>query len=236
MSRSESGSPLRLSEMTWPEVEALRRPVLLIALGSTEQHGPHLPLDTDLRIARALCEAAAAHRPGTVIGPEIAVGASGEHGDFAGTLSIGTDVLLTVLVELGRSADRFGSVIFVNGHGGNHEAVTAAVARLVGEGRSVHAWWPPPDRSVESGDAHAGWIETSVMMAIAPDSVRTDRLEPGAAAPLTSLMKDIRAHGMRSVTANGVLGDPTSASPDRGRDVLGRWTGSLLDLIDGMHP
>ena len=105
-------------------------PTLIVPVGSTEQHGPHLPLDTDTRIAVAVAHRAAADR-GHLLAPAIAYGASGEHQGFPGTVSIGTAALRTVLVEYGRSAcDWAGRLVFVNGHGGNTEALRDAVALL----------------------------------------------------------------------------------------------------------
>ena len=115
--------------------------------GSCEQHGPHLPLDTDTRIAVELAGRAAA-RCDAIVGPPVAFGASGEHQSFPGTLSIGTEALTTLLVELGRSAfadpDRaaFRGLAFVNGHGGNLLAVHRAVEVLVAEGRPAGSWAP----------------------------------------------------------------------------------------------
>ncbi|HNJ23242.1 MAG TPA: creatininase family protein, partial [Microthrixaceae bacterium] len=121
---------MRLAELSWPDVP--EPSVLVVPLGSCEQHGPHLPLDTDTRIAEALAAALVDRLgDGMVLGPTVGVGASGEHESFPGTLSIGTVVLEGVLVELVRSAlpppgsDRprpFRGVVVVNGHGGNVEA------------------------------------------------------------------------------------------------------------------
>src|SRR5690349_6170470 len=105
-------------------------PSILIPLGSTEQHGPHLPLDTDTRVASAVAGAMAA-RSGWLVAPAIAYGASGEHQSFAGTISIGTEALTMLLVEYGRSAACWAErLAFVNGHGGNVEALRRAVSRL----------------------------------------------------------------------------------------------------------
>src|SRR6201994_2355402 len=92
-------------------------PSILIPLGSTEQHGPHLPLDTDTRIAAAVARGAGV-RLGAhwLVAPAIAYGASGEHQSFAGTISIGTEALATMLVEYGRAAARWAAGLRL-GHG-----------------------------------------------------------------------------------------------------------------------
>src|SRR5829696_8104302 len=116
--------------MTWPELgegaTGAAGRLLAVPLGSCEQHGPHLPLATDTLVAGALAFRLAAQRTDVVVAPAMPFGASGEHAGFPGTLSIGTDALESVLVELGRSADQFAGVVFVNGHGGNVDALSRA--------------------------------------------------------------------------------------------------------------
>lgn len=211
-----------LGSRTSAEVDAASFSVLLVPLGSCEQHGPHLPLDTDTRIAVAVAEAVAATRTDVVVAPALAYGSSGEHQGFAGTLSIGSDALRAVLVELGRSAfpdpgarQPFDRLVFVNGHGGNHEALRGAVDVLVGEGRPVSAWWP----TIPGGDAHAGRTETSLLLALAPDVVGPER-PVGATAPVAELLPTLRAGGVAAVSREGVLGDATDASAHEGRSLL----------------
>jgi creatinine amidohydrolase len=127
---------------TWSQVAGRESIVLLLPLGSCEQHGPHLPLDTDTQIAQYLCAQAAQHDNRILIAPSLTISASGEHAGFPGTLSIGTDALTQVLVEIVRSADWCNGVVFVNGHGGNADAVAAAMRTLTGEQRNVASWWP----------------------------------------------------------------------------------------------
>lgn len=221
----------RLGELTWPELhQARRRPLVAIPLGSCEQHGPHLPLDTDSRIAVALCEAlVASFDPGdVVVGPAITISASGEHHGFAGTLSIGTEALVAVLVELVRSADWSSGVVLVNGHGGNAAALQRAQATLTREGRRVLAWSPRP----YGGDAHAGLTETSLMLALAPRLVLRDRLEAGRLEPIADLVDELRTSGVRAVSPNGVLGDPHGATASHGRTLLTRWTIDLVAAVD----
>src|ERR1039457_4417160 len=130
-----------LTGMRWPEVENGPRRLLVVPAGSLEQHGPHLPLDTDTRIAVAVARRACADRPGVALAPAFAIGASGEHAAFPGTLSIGEQALTACLIELGRHASlHWAAVLLVNGHGGNVPAVEAAAGRLRYEGRARQAW------------------------------------------------------------------------------------------------
>ncbi|MGY4712301.1 mycofactocin biosynthesis peptidyl-dipeptidase MftE [Mycolicibacterium sp. CBM1] len=211
-------------------------PTILIPLGSTEQHGPHLPLDTDTRIATAVARAATEglngfDRDEYLLAPAIAYGASGEHQGFPGTISIGTEVLTTVLVEYGRSAcDWAGRIVFVNGHGGNVEALRSAVRLLRVEGRDA-AWCPC---LADGGDAHAGHTETSLLLHISPSAVDTDAWCSGNQAPLATLLPQMRRGGVAAVSEVGVLGDPTTATAVDGARIfeqmvadcsrrVGRW-------------
>ena len=217
-----SGSPM-LGERTWTEVAGPA--VLVVPLGSCEQHGPHLPLDTDTRIASACARALAERRADLLVAPAVAIGASGEHQGFPGTLSIGTLALETVLVELVRSAlpppgpDRptpFAGVVLVNGHGGNIEAVARAVALLSDEGRPVLVWHP----SVPGGDSHAGRTETSLLLHLEPDLVRWERAVTGSTARWRDIGDVVRARGLAAVSPTGILGDPTAATAAEGAEVF----------------
>ena len=193
----------------------------MVPLGSLEQHGPHLPLDTDTRIATAVAHAAATnllvtgYPDGLLLAPAIAYGASGEHEGFAGTVSIGSRALEHLLLEYGRSAGTWARrLVFVNGHGGNIEAMTTAATRLRQEGRDV-GWW---SCMVSGGDAHAGHTETSVLLHISPETVSTEHWRAGNVAPLAELMPQMRRGGIAAVSEVGVLGDPTTATaPDGAR-------------------
>ena len=107
--------------------------------------------------------------PGVGLAPAIAIGASGEHAGFPGTLSIGTEALTLLLVELGRHAGlHWPGMLLVNGHGGNAPAISRATATLRAEGRPCHAWHAALPGS-PAADPHAGRFETSLMLALAPE-------------------------------------------------------------------
>lgn len=211
---------------------------LLVPVGSTEQHGPHLPLDTDTRIATAVCRAVADRLADCddvnwLVAPAIGYGASGEHEEFSGTVSIGTSVLRLLLVEFGRSASRWASrLVFVNGHGGNVEALAAATALLRYEGRD--AGWCPC--TVAGADAHAGHTETSVLLHISPQDVRVDERVPGNIAPLRELIPELRRGGVGAVSEVGVLGDPTTATVADGARIFPDMVETCLRRIRRWAP
>lgn len=222
-----------LAELSWPEVA--RYPadtVLAVPLGSTEQHGPHLPLSTDTDLAVALCRRLAAGRPDVLVAPALPYGSSGEHAGFAGTLSIGQDALEFVLVELVRSAtETFARVLLVSGHGGNAEPLRRAETTLRGEGRDVLAWLPEWE-----GDAHAGRTETSLQLALNPWLVVYEKAAAGKTEPLQRLLPQLRRGGVRAVSPNGVLGDPVGASAAEGAAVLDGLVDDLVARVEKWRP
>ncbi|WP_010541220.1 mycofactocin biosynthesis peptidyl-dipeptidase MftE [Dietzia alimentaria] len=208
----------------------------VLPLGSTEQHGPHLPFETDTLLATAAAGVVADVPMGpdhVRVLPALAYGASGEHQSFAGTVSMGTDALAETILELGRSITTWaGRLVVINGHGGNVEALRRAVSRLRYEGRDC-AWLSC--RTAEfSTDTHAGHAETSLMLHLYPELVRPDLARAGCTEPLVEILPAMREGGVAAVSATGVLGDPTTATEADGtrlwealaadvRDRVGRW-------------
>jgi mycofactocin precursor peptide peptidase len=225
---------VELAGATWPQVEASAGCSLLaIPLGSTEQHGPHLPLDTDTRIAAGVAGGLAAGRPDVVVAPPLSYGASGEHAGFPGTLLVGHGVLADVLTELVRSSrGAFRGVVLVCAHGGNQEALAAVRRRSAAEGDDVLAWTVAP----AGGDAHAGRTETSLMLALDPEAVRLDAAVAGCTEPLDALLPRLRAVGVRPVSSNGVLGDPAGASAEEGRSLLSSLVSDLAGAVSARWP
>ena len=202
-----------LAHSTWPDVDD--RPLVLVPVGSLEQHGPHLPLDTDTTIAVAVSEGVAEALTGTtdtgiLVAPALGYGASGEHQEFPGTVSIGHDALRVLLIELVRSLSTWtGRVVIVNGHGGNVRTLEAAVSQLIAEQHDV-AWVPCAFGTAM--DAHAGHAETSVMLHLAPARVDMTRAVVGNTANIAELLPTLVASGVAAVSPTGVLGNPTGAT------------------------
>lgn len=223
---------MTLGSLTWPDAEArAARSILAVPLGSTEQHGPHLPLSTDTDIAVALADALSVRVPDVIVAPAIPYGASGEHAAFAGTVSIGQDALELLLVELVRSCDAFRGVVLVSAHGGNATAVARAVARLRHEGRRVSGWSPS---HADSRDSHAGRTETSVLMALGSAHIVAERATAGNVRPLEELMPALRRGGVASVSPSGVLGDPSGSSEEHGDGLLRAWVDDLVAAVSSL--
>jgi mycofactocin precursor peptide peptidase len=224
-----------LSPATSPDIPAAT--TVLVPVGSLEQHGPHLPLDTDTVIATAVASAAAkaltAAGERVLVAPALGYGSSGEHQDFPGTCSIGTEALRTVLIELTRSMRTWARrVVFVNAHGGNLTALRGAVRQLGEEGHDV-TWVAC---ATEEVDLHAGRTETSLMLHLRPGDVRLDRAEAGNTGPLTELLPLMMTSGIKAVSANGVLGDPAGATAEEGAEVLASMTRDVAAAVSVTVP
>jgi len=217
--------PTDLGSLTSAEVAGR---LLVVPVGSTEQHGPHLPLSTDTDIAVALASRLASGVDGVLVAPAVPYGSSGEHAGFPGTLSIGAAATELLLVELGRSAvpATVRRLLLLSAHGGNAGPVTAAVRLLRSESRDVRTWSPRWD-----GDAHAGRTETSVQLALDLARVRPSTVV-GNTTPLAELMPALRAGGVRSVSPTGVLGDPTGASAAEGAVLLDAAAADLVAFVE----
>lgn len=239
----DGADPDRLGPATTTEVDRSRptpRSVLCVPLGATEQHGPHLPLDTDTRVAVAWAEALSQHRPGFMVAPALPYGSSGEHQGFAGTLSIGQEALRSVLLELIRSAAHtFSAVVLVCGHAGNAEPVLAVTRQARHEGHRVVALLPSWDEPADGEgsltiDAHAGRTETSLLLHLCPEVVRQDRLQPGVTGPVTRFLPRLRRDGVAAVSPNGILGDPSGASADEGRRLFDLLVQRAIDELGAL--
>lgn len=226
-----------LADLTWPDLDPAAAYTLVVPVGSTEQHGPHLPLGTDTAVASAVAAALHDADPGLVLAPALPYGAAGEHEGFPGTVSIGEDALRTVLVEYGRSACRWASrLVLLNGHGGNVAALRSAVTLLRHEGRDAGWLSCVADVPGVPLDAHAGRYETSLLTHLHPGTVRADRAEAGDTRPLREVIGELRAGGIAAVSPNGVLGDPAGASAEEGLRLLAAITATASAAVTAWDP
>ena len=239
-----------LASYTWPEVERLIGQgvdSLMLMLGATEQHGPHLPLATDTIIAEAVAEDVATRLGSTLVAPIVPLGTSDEHIDFAGTLSLSKATLAGLIADTGRSAARHGfkSFLVLSMHGGNYEAIRQGVSQLresvadleviafteMLEAMRLLEKEQPNDVPEAVAGWHAGERETSQMLYLRPDLVRTEQMESGYVGDMRAILPKMMQVGLRPVTTNGVLGDPALASPERGAIYLDRVTSALVEVI-----
>ena len=221
-----------LARRTSREHEPETSRILLLPVGSFEQHGPHLPLATDTLIATTICEDVARICDVDVdVAPAVAFSASGEHEGFAGLLSIGTSVTASVLTELVRSARAsWSAVVVVSGHGGTVAAWELVARTAAADGDRVVAWFPTD----AAGDPHAGRSETSFMLASHPDLVRMD-LAPVAVDIEDGWWREVRDGGVRAVSASGVLGAPRDADAAYGAVLRRRWCAEVVSMIDALQ-
>lgn len=209
----------------------LQQRILLLPLGAWEQHGPHLPLATDIIIVNAVVSTAMskdiALAQHFVLAPTLPITASDEHEGFSGSLSMGTAALTSAVVAICRSASHWAAgTIIVNGHGGNFDALKSITSALNYE-KVLHSVWTLPH--YDGGDMHAGHTETSLLLHLLPHSVNLSSLpiEPTGNVDFTIL----RSSGVRAVSESGVLGHPSTASPQHGSEVLDMYSSSLLNTM-----
>lgn len=243
-----------LSEMTWQEVNNLERSTVVLAqFGAMEQHGLHLPLQTDAligaEIARRL-DAACAGR--LLVLPTQWLGLSTHHMSFSGTISASAETYLAMASEtLGSIAHAgFKKVLVLNSHGGNVAALEVVLTKCrdrYPDTRMVAVtYWnaaAEPLRklreSKDGGMGHACELETSLVMAVRPDLVRRDRIQAdGRWSTSRFLGKDMLSGGSASVarafadiSANGGVGDPRTASAEKGEKFFAAIVDQLAELV-----
>ncbi len=227
-----------LDRMTSPQVrEAIKNGyhTVLIAVGSTEQHGPHLPLGTDSLAGDKLVERVAQKLGNTLVAPTVRVGVSEHHMAFAGTMTVREEVLEEYLVDCCRSLARHGfrTIILIPTHGGNVETVIKTAKRLERESLSARVPAELDDVAyltamVEVGDkygvtpgevgGHAGHLETSIMLADYPGLVDMQRAARGKVDLGFDATDQLHKLGMHNLSPVGILGDATRSTAEAGRE------------------
>jgi creatinine amidohydrolase len=225
----------RWAGLTWPEVgESVGsdgRAVGLVPVGATEQHGPHLPLGTDTLVAQAICDAAS-ERTGALVLPALPVGVSYGHGTvLPGTLSLSPELLAAVIRQYALWAAMSGlkRLLFVNAHLGNTATIGTAtdVLRLHHPELRVGAidWWAcdpqiTAEATADGDDIHANRAETSLVLAVAPELVRTELIADADDEDRTEGL--VFRYTAPALSTNGVTGRPSEATAELGHSLLAR--------------
>lgn len=231
---------MELVDLAWTEAENVETRVVLLPVGSTEQHGPHAPLGTDTLLAEAVATrgAATADDP-VIVAPTLPVGIAAEHRAFAGTLWLTPDTFRAVLRELCQALIHHGwdRIIIVNGHGGNSDAVQEVAATVSRETMSKCAaftWFEAIDLSPGTM-GHGGPVETSALLAAVPDSLKRDEVESATDESAkrwgTWVGGTNIAYDSDEFTANGVVGDPAQADAQWGEVLLARAGERLAAIV-----
>jgi creatinine amidohydrolase/Fe(II)-dependent formamide hydrolase-like protein len=252
-SSSELKTPYLLEELTWPEAQARFKEVDvgLLPVGSLEQHGPHLPLDTDAFDANYLAKqvAAACSDPKPLVLPLIPYGVSYHHGDFSGTIGISPDTLTRLVYDIGINAARNGVVklVIINGHGGNIPALQFA-AQMINRDAHIFTCVETGETSEKDvraltetpNDVHAGEIETSTTLAVRPHMVRHDKIRkfiPRFSSRYLnfSSRRSVEWYArVARISSTGVLGDPTKASREKGEKIWALMIKHLVELVEDL--
>jgi creatinine amidohydrolase len=251
----------RYGEMTWPEVKAAaaRACVAIVPIATLEDHGRHLPIDTDVLLCWSVCDLAASRAAGrTVLVPPINHGFSPHHMDFPGALTIGAHTLIDYGLDVCKSLAHHGfrRILIVNGHGSNTPFADIIARLCVVETGALTAavnYWSAPGvrEAAESlreservgGMNHACEFETSLYLALRPDLVAmNEAVRELAHRPTTNYWTDLIAgdgpltmmeHWSR-LSSSGVMGDPTVASAEKGRLLLEAAANGIVELVDEM--
>jgi len=231
---------IMLGDLTRLDFEtSIRDRILVIPIGSIEQHGPHLPIGTDAFITSALVDELIRHRDDKIIlSPPIPISASDEHGSFQGTLSMGTSLLSAMLKAITNSHHHHSRVLFVSAHGGNLSAFLEAsqpfwIPRTHVLIEAAANWELPADAlGLWQPDAHAGRTETSVMLALRPDLVHLEQASSGYLGPLSQVGNILASSGIQGISATGVLGDPAGANREEGLAILAALAADLIRTFD----
>ncbi len=245
--------PYRYDHHTWPELRDLveKQPVVVLPVGSTEDHGHHLPLDVDTFVVSCLCEAAAKLIPDEVlILPKLPYGFEDHHMDFPGTITIRDNHLLDFVVDITTSVAHHGfrKILIVNGHGSNAPILELAARRTVVE-TEAHCGFlnGGVGASVEEiGESdvmsHADEIETSVYLHLNESAVQLEKAVPEVKAPVTKFYWRGWVRGKGSaplkmmdhwsrISETGVIGDPTVATAEKGERFFREAATGLAELI-----
>ena len=240
-----------------------QRLIALLPVGATEQHGPHLPLSVDSRIAAALVKRLADALPEDFplsVLPMLHFGVSPEHADFPGTLSLSAETMLALLMDVGRSVAAAGirKLAILNSHGGQPQLLDIAAQKLRRECRLLvfplngYRYWNVEAQFGAEEAAlgiHGGAAETSIMLAIAAETVRRGKIEDfkSLAGEMAKRFRHLRPYGRKAsfgwqtqdLNPAGAVGNATRADAAKGEALLAEAAATLLEIIreiDALSP
>jgi creatinine amidohydrolase len=243
---------IKTEEMNWVDIqEAIKSGYksIIVAVGSIEQHGPHLPTITDTLIGDVIAHKVALKLGNTLQGPTISIGCSEHHLSFSGTVSLKKETLKAIIRDYTSSLIQHGfeKIIYFPSHGGNFETVAEIVAELQNKHSEVkiigytdlhgfleilHKFSIERGITAEESGAHAGESETSLVLAMREELVKKDRYTPGFVGLFGKKEGEIVfAKGMKALTENGILGDPTKASIENGKIYISKTVDILVEQI-----
>jgi creatinine amidohydrolase len=250
--RREEG--MKLAELHWPEVKELDRKnlVVIVPVGSMEQHGPHLPFQVDVFVSSRLAEDLEKRIPEILLVPPIWTGVSAHHMDFPGSITLRAKVFIDVLHDICGSLHHHGfrRIVLLNGHGGNRASLEVLGQELFVElGLTVNtlAYWdlvPDLVKSLKttrsSGMGHSGELETSLLLHLAPRLVNQKAIPQGVLGivdpgPTTGIKRYVN---MKEHAEEGVIGMPSAASPEIGEKLYQGALNALEKAIRALqnHP
>ncbi|ELY71519.1 creatininase family protein [Natrinema versiforme] len=232
-----------LTTATWTDVRDLEADLAVVPVGSTEQHGPHAPLGTDVLTAEAVADAGVERVDREVVrAPAIPVGVAEEHRQFPGTMWVSEDTFRDYVAEAVSSLAHHGfdRIVLVNGHGGNVDALREVGGRLTraGEAYVVPFTWFEVVGEHTADMGHGGPLETALLRHIEPELIAEERIEEARAGAAdgwgdwTSYVN--LAYDAAEFTENGVVGDPSEGSKERGEELLELATETLARLLEAV--
>jgi creatinine amidohydrolase len=243
----------RYNRLTWPEMnEAIaQQKVVLLPVASTEQHGPHLPLDTDLFLADAVCLEAGRRAPDRILVlPPVAYGLNLHHIDFPGTIHIEPEVFIAFCLNITKSVAYHGfkKILLVNGHGSNMPLADLVARKTVLQTQSLCAAVGYYNLTLGAFEkiketpvmAHADEFETSLYLYLAPERVRMDKAVTGSDVAGAYMSSDstnvVRFNDFWGRwTKLGVHGDPTKATAEKGKIIFEAAVTGIIGVVDELR-
>ncbi len=222
-----------LSNCSWKKIENLDTDIALLPAGSTEQHGHHLPLNTDSIIAEKIAQKTA-EKTDIICLPTLKYGVSEEHREFNGTLWISTDTYRKIISDIFQSLEKndMEKVIVVNGHGGNIDPLQE-VCRKTTRHTSLFAtewiWWRALNLQKQLG--HAGKLETSLLLYLQKEHIDQEKAKKGPNSWGKIIEGSQTLYDVEQFTDTGTIGNPKEATKQKGKKLFKKSTKSLINLI-----